>query len=82
MQYTPTLYPAAARIQHGHAASTTHEESARRRLVQLFLVTKYRFFRGALVIGTTPECGRQDDATALMAANASGERLDDGLGLC
>jgi hypothetical protein len=50
--------------------------------VQLFLVTKYRFFRGALVIGTTPERGRQDDATALMAANDGGKGLDDSLPLC
>ena len=60
----------------------THEDSARQRLVQLFLVTKYRFFMGALVIGTTPERRRQDDATALMAANDGGEGLDDSLGLC
>jgi hypothetical protein len=50
--------------------------------VQLFLVTKYRFFMGALVIGTTPERGRQDDATAVMTANDGGEGLDDSLVLC
>jgi hypothetical protein len=41
--------------------STAHEDSARQRLVQLFLLAKYRFFVGALVIGTTPERGRQDE---------------------
>jgi hypothetical protein len=40
--------------------------------VQLFLVAKYSFFMGSLVIGTTPKRGRQDDATALMAANDGG----------
>jgi hypothetical protein len=50
--------------------------------VQLFLVTKYRFFRSALVIGTTPERGRQDDSTALMVANDGGESLDASVGLC
>jgi hypothetical protein len=40
--------------------------------VHLFLVTKYRFFMGALVIGTTPERGRQDDGMALMTANDGG----------
>jgi hypothetical protein len=40
--------------------------------VQLFPLTKYRFFMGALVIGTTLKRGRQDDATALMAANDGG----------
>jgi hypothetical protein len=50
--------------------------------VHLFLFAKYRFFLGALVMGTTPERGRQDDATALMAAHDGGESLDDRLGLC
>jgi hypothetical protein len=50
--------------------------------VQVFLVATYGFFMGALVIGTTPERGRQDDATALMAANDGGKGLDDSLPLC
>ena len=60
-----------AAIGCARAASVLELDPARQP-VQLFLFTKYGFFMGALVIGTTLERGRQDDSTALMAANDSG----------